>query len=79
MCGIAGYYYRSGKRITDTATVITMLNCQRHRGPDDSGIRAISLKDKTSIELDFEELDISLDIEITKAEFEQIVQPKQHY
>lgn len=50
MCGIAGYYYRSGKRITDTATVIKMLNCQRHRGPDDSGIRAISLKDKSSRE-----------------------------
>jgi asparagine synthase (glutamine-hydrolysing) len=50
MCGIAGYYYRSGKRITDTATVIKMLNSQRHRGPDDSGIRAISLKDKTSRE-----------------------------
>ncbi|MES2847940.1 MAG: asparagine synthase (glutamine-hydrolyzing) [Bacteroidota bacterium] len=50
MCGISGYYYRSGKRITDTATVIKMLNCQRHRGPDDSGIRAISLKDKASRE-----------------------------
>lgn len=50
MCGIAGYFYRSGKRIADTATVIEMLNCQRHRGPDDSGIRAISLKDKNSRE-----------------------------
>ena len=50
MCGIAGYYYRSGKRIADTAAVIEMLKLQRHRGPDDSGIRAISLKDKTSRE-----------------------------
>lgn len=38
--------------------------------------KELSLKDKTNIELDFDDLDISLDIEITKAEFEQIVQPK---
>lgn len=38
--------------------------------------KELSLKEKTSIELDFDELDIALDIEITKAEFEQIVHPK---
>ena len=38
--------------------------------------KELSLKDKISIELDFDELDLSLDIEISKPEFEQIVQPK---
>jgi molecular chaperone DnaK len=38
--------------------------------------KELSLKDKVSIELDFEELDLSLDIEIAKEEFEEIVQPK---
>lgn len=50
MCGIAGYYYKSGKRISDTAAVIQMLQIQRHRGPDDSGIRAFSLRNKQSRE-----------------------------
>ncbi|MBL0356323.1 MAG: asparagine synthase (glutamine-hydrolyzing) [Chitinophagaceae bacterium] len=50
MCGIAGYFYKSGKRISDTATVIKMLQVQHHRGPDDSGLRAFSLKNRQSRE-----------------------------
>lgn len=38
--------------------------------------KELSLKDKTSIEIEVDDLDISLDIEISKSEFEQIVQPK---
>jgi len=38
--------------------------------------KELSLKNNTTIEIDFDELDIVLDLEITKEEFEQIVQPK---
>ncbi len=44
MCGIAGYYHKSGKPIGNTETVLKMLDTQKHRGPDDSGVRAFSLK-----------------------------------
>lgn len=50
MCGIAGYFNISGKPIDNTGTVIDMLGCQRHRGPDDSGVRAFSLKRQHSRE-----------------------------
>lgn len=50
MCGIAGYFNKQGKPIGDTATMIQMLEIQRHRGPDDAGIRAFSLKGAGSIE-----------------------------
>ena len=43
MCGIAGYYNTSGKNVGNTSTVLQMLDLQKHRGPDDSGIRAFSL------------------------------------
>jgi asparagine synthase (glutamine-hydrolysing) len=49
MCGIAGYYFSSG-RINDTECIIKMLDLQRHRGPDDQGIRAFSLLSKTTHE-----------------------------
>jgi asparagine synthase (glutamine-hydrolysing) len=56
MCGIAGYFNKSGKQISDTATIIKMLEIQRHRGPDDSGIRAFSLKQQSSKEYSHHQL-----------------------
>lgn len=50
MCGIAGYYYKSGRNIGNTATILKMLEVQKHRGPDDSGIRAFSLKSQKTEE-----------------------------
>ncbi len=43
MCGIAGYINLNSKPVSDSRAIISMLNVQRHRGPDDSGIRAFSL------------------------------------
>ena len=50
MCGIAGYYNKSGKSIGNTSTLLQMLEIQKHRGPDDSGIRAFSLKSQKTQE-----------------------------
>lgn len=50
MCGIAGYYNKAGTPIGNTETVLKMLHLQKHRGPDDSGIRAFSLKTQTTCE-----------------------------
>jgi asparagine synthase (glutamine-hydrolysing) len=50
MCGITGYYYLGQQPINNTGNIIKMLNVQRHRGPDDSGIRAFSLKQGMSLE-----------------------------
>ena len=38
MCGIAGYYNFNKNYITDNSEIRDMLEVQRHRGPDDSGI-----------------------------------------
>lgn len=38
--------------------------------------KELSLKEKTTVEIDFDNLDIVADIEITKAEFEEIIAPK---
>jgi asparagine synthase (glutamine-hydrolysing) len=43
MCGITGYINLNNKPIQDTRTILNMLKVQKHRGPDDSGIRAFSL------------------------------------
>ncbi len=51
MCGITGYINSNLKPIKDTSGIISMLEVQRHRGPDDSGIRAFSLKSTLSKEL----------------------------
>jgi asparagine synthase (glutamine-hydrolysing) len=40
MCGIAGYYSKTGAPVGNTETVLKMLDLQKHRGPNDSGIRA---------------------------------------
>ncbi|MDD2798971.1 MAG: asparagine synthase (glutamine-hydrolyzing) [Bacteroidales bacterium] len=51
MCGIAGYININGEPIKSNAINRKMLAIQKHRGPDDSGIRAFSLKTKESKEL----------------------------
>ncbi len=51
MCGITGYINLNGKPIQDTNTILNMLRVQKHRGPDDSGIRAFNLKNGESVEL----------------------------
>jgi asparagine synthase (glutamine-hydrolysing) len=51
MCGITGYINLNGQFIGDTSVINRMLYVQKHRGPDDSGIRAFSLKSRSSQEL----------------------------
>lgn len=55
MCGITGYINLDHRPISDTATIINMLKLQKHRGPDDSGIRAFSLKSGDSVEMNTNE------------------------
>ncbi len=50
MCGIAGYFNKSGVPVHSTDTVLKMLALQKHRGPDDSGVRAFSLRSQNSRE-----------------------------
>jgi asparagine synthase (glutamine-hydrolysing) len=51
MCGIAGYINISNRPIETTGTILNMLRVQKHRGPDDSGIRAFSLRSGISSEM----------------------------
>jgi len=55
MCGISGYINHNSKPIRDTSSIISMLEVQKHRGPDDSGIMAFSLKSGNSVELEINE------------------------
>ncbi len=50
MCGITGYIHTNNKPIINTGPIREMLQCQKHRGPDDSGIMAFSLQNQTSQE-----------------------------
>jgi asparagine synthase (glutamine-hydrolysing) len=50
MCGISGYIHRKGQPVKDTSRILKMLEVQKHRGPDDSGIRAFSLLSGESAE-----------------------------
>ena len=50
MCGIAGYFNFDGAP-ADAGILGHMINAQRHRGPDDQGIRLFSLAAGTSIAL----------------------------
>lgn len=54
MCGIAGYINTDLKPIPGCGTMAKMLRLQKHRGPDDSGIRAFSLNSGKTIEMDFD-------------------------
>jgi asparagine synthase (glutamine-hydrolysing) len=51
MCGITGYINLNNKPIQDTSVILNMLRIQKHRGPDDSGIRAFSLRTGESAEM----------------------------
>lgn len=55
MCGIAGYIDIRSKPISDTSCIVSMLKVQKHRGPDDSGIRLFSLRSGQSVEMDVKE------------------------
>jgi asparagine synthase (glutamine-hydrolysing) len=55
MCGITGYINQDNKYIRDTSTILRMLQTQKHRGPDDSGIRVFNLRSGMSKELKVEE------------------------
>jgi asparagine synthase (glutamine-hydrolysing) len=50
MCGITGYIDFQGT-IKDTSIILNMLKVQKHRGPDDSGIRAFNMGTSRSMEL----------------------------
>jgi asparagine synthase (glutamine-hydrolysing) len=50
MCGIAGFYNLDGSA-ADPAVLREMLDLQRHRGPDDQGLRLFSLKSGQSCAL----------------------------
>lgn len=56
MCGIAGYFNFSGRKIQSNHQIVRMLEAQKHRGPDDSGIRLFSLENKSSEEIPHREL-----------------------
>jgi len=49
MCGITGYINKDKKPVRDTSRILKMLKVQKHRGPDDSGIRAFSLSTGNSM------------------------------
>jgi asparagine synthase (glutamine-hydrolysing) len=49
MCGIAGFVNLDGQPAS-TDVVRRMMHVQRHRGPDDQGVRLFSLKHKRTIE-----------------------------
>lgn len=51
MCGITGFINLSTKPIRDSNAILNMLHVQKHRGPDDSGVCAFSLRSGTSVEL----------------------------
>ncbi|MAC40177.1 MAG: asparagine synthase (glutamine-hydrolyzing) [Pelagibacterales bacterium] len=46
MCGIAGYFLKNNKKIRSNKQIKEMLESQKHRGPDDSGIYAFDLNNK---------------------------------
>lgn len=50
MCGITGYININHKSIGDTSVILNMLRAQKHRGPDDAGIRLFSLREGNSAE-----------------------------
>ena len=56
MCGIAGFHFTNGNSIDDSFLMLKMLELQKHRGPDDSGIRAFHLWDARSKELSTREV-----------------------
>jgi len=51
MCGIAGYINTDNRPVRSTDQIIRMLHVQKHRGPDDSGVRLFSLLSASSAEV----------------------------
>ena len=51
MCGITGYINLNGKPVRHSNIILKMLAVQKHRGPDDSGIRALNLSAGESVEI----------------------------
>ena len=49
MCGIVGFFNFNAAPV-DPLVLARMIDCQRHRGPDDQGMRLFSLKRGQSIE-----------------------------
>ncbi|NGP78154.1 asparagine synthase (glutamine-hydrolyzing) [Balneolaceae bacterium YR4-1] len=49
MCGLAGYFYLDHRKEQCTTTIKEMIDLQKHRGPDDSGILAINTKDELMV------------------------------
>lgn len=50
MCGITGYINTDFRPVRNTDRILNMLKVQKHRGPDDSGIRLFSLLSASSAE-----------------------------
>jgi len=50
MCGITGYINTDFRPVRNTDRILKMLKVQKHRGPDDSGIRLFSLLSPFSAE-----------------------------
>lgn len=50
MCGFTGYFLKN-KHEQNSETILKMLEIQRHRGPDDSGVLGINVKNNTLEEL----------------------------
>lgn len=63
MCGITGYYQLDNSPIQQIDVVKQMLLKQRHRGPDDSGIRAFSFRTCKSEEITSQSADITNEFE----------------
>ncbi|MHB2153612.1 asparagine synthase (glutamine-hydrolyzing) [Calditrichota bacterium GD2] len=51
MCGITGYINFNKRPVKNTARILRMMQVQKHRGPNDSGVRAFSLERGASLEL----------------------------
>jgi asparagine synthase (glutamine-hydrolysing) len=51
MCGITGYINVDLNPVRSTSAILKMLKVQKHRGPDDSGIRLFSLLSEDSAEV----------------------------
>ena len=56
MCGITGYYNFDSKPIRSNKEIVEMLEVQRHRGPDDSGIVFFNLNIKSKKEVSHKQI-----------------------
>ncbi len=61
MCGIAGYININQEPLRTTNEIFNMLRVQKHRGPDDTGIVAFSLRSGSAKELPVNEPSVIMD------------------